>query len=77
MFQAILIFSDWVLIKQNIVSSTLLVLGETDFQKILPGVSFDWGTGIWVKIHRFNAFSRNVNTIKLKKIFPHMVEHIS
>ena len=38
MFQVTLIFSDWILIKQIIVSSTLFVLGETDFQKILPGV---------------------------------------
>ena len=38
MFQAILIFSDWILTKQIIVSSTLFVLGETDFQNILPGV---------------------------------------
>ena len=28
--------------------------------------SFDCETGVWVKIHRFNAFSRKVNTIKLK-----------
>ena len=41
MFQAILIFSDWILIKQIIVSSTLFVLGETDFQKILPEVLID------------------------------------
>ena len=38
MFQVTLIFSDWILIKQIIVSSTLFVMGETDFQKILPGV---------------------------------------
>ena len=38
MFQVILIFSDYILIKRIIVSSTLFVLGETDFQKILPGV---------------------------------------
>ena len=38
MFQVIFIFSDWILIKQIIVSSTPFVLGETDFQKILPGV---------------------------------------
>ena len=38
MFQVTLIFSDWILIKQIIVSSTLFVLAETDFQKILPGV---------------------------------------
>ena len=41
MFQAILIFSDWILIKQIIVSFTLFVLGETDFQKILPEVLID------------------------------------
>ena len=38
MLQFIFIFSDWVLIKQIIVSSTPFVLQETDFQKILPGV---------------------------------------
>ena len=38
MFQVIFIFSDWISIKQIIVSSTSFVLGETDFQKILPGV---------------------------------------
>ena len=29
--------------------------------------SFEWGTGAWVKMHRFNAFSGNVNTINWKK----------
>ena len=38
MFQVIFIFSDWILIEQIIASSTPSVLGETDFQKILPGV---------------------------------------
>ena len=56
MFQVILIFSDWIWIKQMIVSSTLFVLGET------------WETKAWVKIHRFNASSRNVKTIKLKNV---------
>ena len=67
MFQVIFMFSDGILIKQIIVSSTIFVLQETDFQNILPGVL----SGIlpWVKIHRFNASSRNVNTITLK-IFP-------
>ena len=37
-FQVIFIFSDWILIEQIIASSTPSVLGETDFQKILPGV---------------------------------------
>ena len=38
MFQVNFIFSDWILIKQIIVSSDPFVLGETDFQKILTGV---------------------------------------
>ena len=38
MFQIVFIFSDWILIKQTIVFSTPFCLGETDFQKILPGV---------------------------------------
>ena len=69
MFQVIFMFSDGILIKQIIVSSTIFVLQETDFQNILPGVL----SGIlpWVKIHRFNAFSRNVNTITLKIFLTH------
>ena len=38
MFQVIFIFSDRILIKKIIVSFTHFVFGETDFQKILPGV---------------------------------------
>ena len=38
MFQVNLIFPNYILIKQIIVSFTLFVFGETDFQKILPGV---------------------------------------
>ena len=38
MFQVILIFSDYILIKRIIVPLTLFVLGETDFQKIPPRV---------------------------------------
>ena len=38
MFPVIFIFSDSILIKQIIVSSTPFVLGEIDFQKMLPGV---------------------------------------
>ena len=62
MFQVIFIFFDWILIKQIIVSSTSFVLGETDFKKLLPGV-LSWRLGAWVKMHRFNALSGNVNTI--------------
>ena len=35
MFQVVFIFSDWILIKQIIVSSAPFVLGETNFLKIL------------------------------------------
>ena len=31
--------------------------------------SFEWGTGLWVKMYRFNAFSRNVDTINWKFFF--------
>ena len=34
MFQAIFIFSDWILIEQ-IIASTSSVVGETDYQKIM------------------------------------------
>ena len=37
MLQVIFIFSDWIWIEQVIASSTPSVLGEKDFQKILPG----------------------------------------
>ena len=53
-----------ILIKQMIVSSTPFVLGETDFQKILPGVlSGGLGHRSDDSMHRFNAFFRNLNTI--------------
>ena len=38
MFRVIFIFSEWIMMEQIISSSTPSVLGETDFQKILPGV---------------------------------------
>ena len=38
MFQVSFIFSDWILIKQIIFSSTPFALGETDLQNVLPGV---------------------------------------
>ena len=37
MFQVISIFLEWILIEQIIASSNPSVLGETDFQKVLPG----------------------------------------
>ena len=83
--QAIIIFSDWILVKQIIVSCTLSAVGGNRFSKKCSlekrvisfclrcddknlGASFECG-GTWVKMPRFNAFSRNVNTINLK-IFP-------
>ena len=65
MFQAILIFFDWILIKQIIVSSTPFVLAQTDFQKLLPG-DLSGRLEARVKMHRFNAFSGNLNTINWK-----------
>ena len=64
MFHVIFIFSDWILIKQIIVSSTALffALEGNRFSKHSTW-SFEWGTGVWVKMHRFNSFS-NVNTMK-------------
>ena len=38
MFQVIFILSDLILLKQIIVSSNTFVLGETNFQKALPGI---------------------------------------
>ena len=67
--QVIFIFSDWILIKQIIVSSTplFLVLRGNRFSKNCTWI-FDWGTGARVKMHRFNSFS-NVNTVN-RKNFP-------
>ena len=69
MLHVIFIFSDWILIKQIIVSSTplFLVLRGNRFSKNCTWI-FDWGTGARVKMHRFNSFS-NVNTIN-RKNFP-------
>ena len=68
MFQVIFIFSDWILIKKIIVSSTHFILRETLFLNNSIQ-SFEWRTGAWVKMHRFDAFFRNVNTINWN-IFP-------
>ena len=47
-----------------------LLLRETDFPKN-SAWSFDWGTGVLVKMPRFNAFSRNVNAINFKIFLTH------
>ena len=33
--------------------------------------SFEWGTGAWVKMHRFNVFYRNADTINWKRFPTH------
>ena len=67
--QVIFIFSDWILIKQIIASSTplFLVFGKNRFSKNCAW-SFEWRIGAWVKMRRLNAFF-NVNTIN-SKFFP-------
>ena len=64
MFLVIFIFSDWILIKQ------VTVFSISFWNKFLKSSawSFEWGTRAWVKIPRFNAFSRNANTINLKNL---------
>ena len=58
MLEAIFIFSDCVLTEQIIASSNpFSVLGETNFQKILPGV-LSGGLENGVREHRFNDFLR-------------------
>ena len=55
MFQVIYIFSDWILIEQIIASYHPFCLGGNRFSKNSTR-SFEWGTGAWVKKHRFNDF---------------------
>ena len=69
MFQVIFVFPNWILIKQITVSYTPFVLGETRRKEFFSTWSFELRTGAWVKMPRFNAFSRNVNTINWK-FFP-------
>ena len=61
-FQVIFMFSDWFLIKQIIVFPLFYAAGENKFSKT-SAWSFEWGRGAWAKMPRFNASSRNVNTI--------------
>ena len=55
MLQVIFIFSDWILTEQIIASSNPFCLGGNRFSKNSTR-SFEWGTGAWVKKHRFNDF---------------------
>ena len=80
-FQIIFIFSDWILIKQIIVSSHFSTVGRNRFLKecclVEWVISFWLGRDdeklkaifewlrAWVKMHQINAFSRIVNLINL------------
>ena len=70
MFKVIFTLSDWILIEQIIAFSTLSGFGETFWKN--STWSFEWGTGAWVKMHRFNAFSRNGNCINWKNFPAHV-----
>ena len=61
MLQVIFTFSDWILINQIIVFSTPFALGGNRFSKN-SACSFEWITGAWVKMYRFDAFFRCVNS---------------
>ena len=79
MFQVIVIFSDWILMKQIIISSfPFCCWGKQLFERLLPGrishllLPRAWwqelGASLqwgeaWVKMPRVNAFWRNVNSI--------------
>ena len=87
MFQVIFIFSDWILIKQIIVSSTpFCCWGKQIFERMMSrGMSnfllprawwqqrgYSSEWGeAWVKLPWINAFSRNVNSINLKILPTH------
>ena len=70
MFQVIFIFSDWIFIKQIIVFSTPFCCWGNRFSNNYAW-NFEWGMGAWVKMPRSNAFSRNMNTIKLNVFSTH------
>ena len=72
MFQAIVIFFWLNFDRANHSFLHPFCLGANRFLKNTTW-SFEWGTQSWVKMHRFNAFSRNVNTINWKN-FPTHVE---
>ena len=87
MFQVILIFSDWIFIKQIIVCSTPFCCWRKQiFERMLPGGMSNfvlprawWKNlrasfewgGAWVKMPRINALPRNVNSINLKIFLTH------
>ena len=66
MIQVIFTFSYQILIKQHSFLHPCPIGGR----KQSYTWSFDWRTEAWVKMHRFNVFSRNVNIINWKNL-PH------
>ena len=71
MLQVIFISFDWLLVQQIIVSSQPFCLGGNRFSK-RSTISFEWGTGAWVKKHRFNEFV-GMWTQLIEKLFPRHV----
>ena len=65
MFQVIFIFSDWSLINQIIAFATPFCCWWKHFFKIFY-LEIWVGRGAWVKMPRFNVFSRNVTNIYFK-----------
>ena len=88
MLQVTFKFSDWILIKQIIASSTpFCCWGKQIFERMLPGGVYSFilprvwlqelGGEFWVgRYFICIAFSRNINFINLK-FFPNMVEYKS
>ena len=55
----------------DIVFSTLFVLRKGNRFSKNSTCSFDWRTEAWVKMHRFNTFSRSMNIINWKNFPTH------
>ena len=58
----------WLILMKQIIAPPLSAVERNRFSKN-SAWNFEWGAGAWRKMRRFNAFSRNVNTINLK-VFP-------
>ena len=69
MFQVVFIFSDWILIAQTSFLHPFHFGGKRFSTN--STWTFEWGTGVWRKVHRFNAFSRNAKEINQKNFPTH------
>ena len=58
----------WLILMKQIIAPPLSAVERNRFSKN-SAWNFEWGAETWRKMRRFNAFSRNVNTINLK-VFP-------